>query len=263
MFIVDAHAHIFPAKIALKATESVGNFYNVGMRYVGSPENLLESGKAIGVDKYFVHSVATTPAQVRSINTFIAEQCAQHPEFIGFGAMHPGVEDIQAEVDNIIALGLKGIKMHPDFQRFNIDDECALPIYECAQGRLPILFHMGDYRYDWSHPSRLARIIDAFPDLDCIAAHFGGYTAWDEALSCLLGRRCWIDTSSTLGMVEDIGYVRKLVSKWGTERMLFATDFPMWDHAEELARFEQLGITGDELENVMGKNAMELLARYE
>lgn len=263
MFIVDAHAHIFPAKIALKATESVGKFYDVGMRYVGSPENLLESGKAIGVDKYFVHSVATTPAQVRSINAFIAEQCAEHPEFIGFGAMHPGVEDIQAEVDNIIALGLKGIKMHPDFQRFNIDDECALPIYECAQGRLPILFHMGDYRYDWSHPARLARVIDAFPDLDCIAAHFGGYTAWDEALDCLLGRRCWIDTSSTLGMVNDYDYVRGLVSKWGTERMLFGTDFPMWDHAEELERFEQLGITGDELENVMGKNAMALLARYE
>ena len=263
MTIVDAHAHIFPSKIAVKATDSVGAFYDVGMRYVGSPENLLESGRAIGVDKYFVHSVATTPAQVRSINTFIAEQCAEHPEFIGFGAMHPGVEDIQAEIDNIIALGLKGIKMHPDFQRFNIDDECAMPIYECAQGRLPILFHMGDYRYDWSHPARLAKILDSFPELDCIAAHFGGYTVWDEALGYLLPRRCWADTSSTLGMKNDSDYVRGLVKKWGTERLLFGTDFPMWDHAEELERFNALGITGDALEAVMGGNALALLARYE
>ncbi len=263
MFIVDAHAHIFPAKIALKATENVGAFYDVGMRHLGSPEKLLESGRAIGVDKYIVHSVATTPAQVRSINTFIAQQCAEHPEFIGFGALHPGVEDIEAEVENILALGLKGIKLHPDFQRFNIDDECALHMYRCAEGRLPILFHMGDYRYDWSHPDRLARVIDMFPKLDCIAAHFGGYTAWDAALETLLSRRCWVDTSSTMGMVNDYDYVRSLVEKWGTDRMLFATDFPMWDHAEELERFNKLGITGDALENVMGKNAMALLARYE
>ena len=93
MTIVDAHAHIFPSKIAEKATTGIGKFYDVDMRYVGSPEHLLDSGRAIGVSKYFVHSVATTPAQVRSINSFIAEQCAAHPEFIGFGTLHPGVEE--------------------------------------------------------------------------------------------------------------------------------------------------------------------------
>jgi len=263
MTIVDAHAHIFPSKIAEKATTGIGKFYDVDMRYVGSPEHLLDSGKAIGVSKYFVHSVATTPAQVRSINSFIAEQCAEHPEFIGFGTLHPGVEDVQAEVDNIISLGLKGVKLHPDFQFFNIDDDSAMPIYECIAGKLPLLIHMGDYRYDYSHPRRLARVLDCFPALDCIAAHFGGYTVWDEALDYLLPRRCWADTSSTLGMKNDSEYVRGLVKKWGTERLLFGSDFPMWDHAEELRRFDELGITGDALDAVMGGNALALLARYQ
>lgn len=264
MQIIDAHAHIFPAKIAEKASNGIGDFYDTKMRYVGSTENLLKSGSAIGVNKYFVHSVATTPAQVRSINAFIAEQCALHPEFIGFGALHPGVEDIAAEVDNIIALGLRGVKLHPDFQRFCIDDEAALPLYEQIAGRLPLLVHMGDCRYEWSQPKRLARVLDMFPKLDCIAAHFGGYTAWDEALDCLLERRCWADTSSTLGMVKgDYDYVRMLVSRWGTDRLLFGSDFPMWDHAEELERFGKLGITGDALEAVMGGNALSLMAKYE
>lgn len=263
MFIVDAHAHIFPSKIAVKATENVGAFYDIGMRYVGSPENLIESGQAIGVQKYIVHSVATTPGQVSTINAFIAEQCREHPEFIGFGTIHPGVEDVQAEVDNIVALGLKGVKLHPDFQRFNIDDDCAMPIYECIAGKLPLLMHMGDERYEYSRPRRLAVVLDRFPELDCIAAHFGGYTAWDEALEYLQPRRCWADTCSTMGFVNDYDYMRMLVSKWGTERLLFGTDFPMWDHAEELERFNKLGITGEALENVMGKNAMALLARYE
>ncbi len=263
MTIVDAHAHIFPAKIAEKATAGIGTFYDVGMRYIGSPEHLLESGRAVGVDKYFVHSVATTPAQVRSINDFIAQQCAEHPEFIGFGTIHPGVEDISAEVENIIALGLRGVKLHPDFQLFNIDARSAMPIYECIAGRLPLLIHMGDYRYEYSHPGRLARVLDAFPALDCIAAHFGGYTVWDEALDYLLPRRCWADTSSTMGMVNDIEYVRGLVKKWGTERLLFGSDFPMWDHTEEMERFAGLGLCGSELEAVMGGNALALLARYE
>ncbi len=263
MTIVDAHAHIFPSKIAEKATVGIGNFYNIGMRYIGSPEHLLESGRAIGVSKYFVHSVATTPAQVRSINAFIAEQCSEHPEFIGFGTIHPGVEDIQAEIDNIVSLGLKGLKLHPDFQLFNIDDESAMPIYECIAGKLPLLIHMGDYRYDYSHPKRLAKVLDDFPALDCIAAHFGGYTVWDEALDYLLPRRCWADTSSTIGMNSDCDYVRGLVKKWGTERLLFGSDFPMWDHTEELERFSNLGITGAALEAVMGGNALALLARYE
>jgi predicted TIM-barrel fold metal-dependent hydrolase len=166
-------------------------------------------------------------------------------------------------VDNIIALGLHGVKLHPDFQLFNIDDDSAMPIYECIAGKLPLLIHMGDYRYEYSHPRRLAKVLDSFPELDCIAAHFGGYTVWDEALDYLLPRRCWADTSSTMGMVEDIGYMRELVKKWGTERLLFGTDFPMWDHAEELERFNALEITGDELEAIMGGNALALLARYE
>lgn len=259
MKITDCHAHIFPDKIARKATNAVGDFYDAPMREEGSSSELLKSGKRAGITRYWIHSVATTPAQVRSINTFIAQQCAEHPEFVGFGALHPDVESIEDEVENIISLGLKGVKLHPDFQRFDIDDPKALPMYECIAGRLPLLIHMGDDRYNWSHPARLARVLDMFPQLDCVAAHFGGYRVWDEALEYLVPRRCWADTSSTMGMKNDYEYVKMLVSKWGTERLLFGSDFPMWNHEEELARFDRLGITGDAREAVLRRNADRLL----
>lgn len=100
-----------------------------------------------------VQSVATVPEQVHNINSFIAEQVRLHPDkFIGFGALHPDFPDISGETERIISLGLKGIKLHSDFQKFNIDDLKAFPIYEAAEGRLPILFHCGDDRYDFSHP---------------------------------------------------------------------------------------------------------------
>jgi len=260
MKIIDCHAHIFPAKIAEKASLGIGDFYDTKMRYIGDPEHLLESGSKAGITRYWVHSVATTPAQIRHINSYIAEQCSIHPEFVGFGSVHPDAEDMQAEIDNIIALGLHGVKLHPDFQKFNIDDPCAYPIYECIAGKLPLIIHTGDDRYEYSHPKRMAKVLDLFPRLDCICAHMGGYRVWEEAYECLGKRRCWADSSSTTGMLNDDEYVKSLVSRWGTERILFGSDFPMWDHTEELERVSRLGITGDGLEAVMHGNAESLVS---
>lgn len=260
MKIIDCHAHIFPEKIAEKASKGIGKFYDCQMRYVGSCERLLHSGEAIGVSKYWVHSVATTAAQVRSINSFIAEQCSIHPEFVGFGTIHPDVEDIGAEIEYIRQLGLHGVKIHPDFQRFRIDEPRALPIYECIAGDLPIIVHTGDYRYDYSSPKRMAHVLEMFPKLECVAAHFGGWSVWEEAYEYLGKTNCWVDTSSTLGFLDDDAVLRRLVSCWGTDRMLFGSDFPMWDHAEEWDRFnKRLGITGDDLEKVLYRNAESII----
>ena len=62
----------------------------------------------------------------------------------------------------------------------------------------PILFHCGDSRTDFSSPWRLARVLDTFPHLKIIAAHFGGYSEWGEVWKHLTGRKLWFDTSSTL-----------------------------------------------------------------
>ena len=77
--IYDAHAHIFPAKIAEKATQSIGHFYDIPMHHLGSAEELLRRGGEIGVSRYLVCSTATKPEQVEHINTFIHEQCELHP----------------------------------------------------------------------------------------------------------------------------------------------------------------------------------------
>ena len=255
MRITDCHAHIFPAKIAEKATEGIGRFYDKEMRYLGSPDVLLESGRKAGVTRFWVHSVATTPHQVSSINHFIAEQCAAHPEFVGFGTLHPGSDDIERDVNELIGLGLRGVKIHPDFQRFNIDDDSAVEMYRLFAGKLPILVHLGDDRYDFSHPRRMAHALDLVPDLVCVGAHMGGYRVWEEGFEYLGGKNCWVDTSSTLGMMNDYDRARALVKRFGTDRMIFGVDFPMWDHAEELERFSRLGIRGDALEKVLWRNA--------
>jgi len=256
--IIDIHAHIFPEKIAEKAVEAIGNYYGTKMPNKGTSEALIESGRQIGVYKYVVHSTATKVEQVMAINDFIAESVAANSSFIGFGTLHPGFPEINSEVERITRLGLKGIKLHPEFQGFSIDDDEMMPIYEAVEGKLPILMHMGDENKTSSSPDKLAKVIGMFPGLTVIAAHFGGYMMWDESMRYLVGRNVYFDTSSSLWKL-DLLKAKDIIRKHGADKILFGTDYPMWSHQDEFQRFQKLGLTKEENELILWKNASRLL----
>lgn len=265
--IIDAHAHIFPDKIAEKAAAGIGGFYE-GFTVEGSGTlgELLEKGAEAGVDRFIVQSVASVPAQVEPINNFISESVRKYPaQLIGFGAMHPEYHDISGEIERIISLGLRGIKLHSDFQDFSIDDERAFPIYEVAQGRLPILFHTGDPRSDRSSPERLLNVVKRFPKLTVIGAHFAGWSMWEKSTKLFReylennpDSPVYTDCSSSLyAMTPE--HAAALIREFGVRRVMWGTDYPMWNAKEELARFAKLPLTESEKSLVLGENALKLL----
>ena len=259
--IIDAHAHIFPQKIAAKAVDSIGHFYDLTMHDGnGTAEALLESGRRIGVDRYLVCSTATRPGQVKAINDFIWEESIAHPEFVPFATMHPDLEDLEEEMERILSRGYYGLKLHPDFQEFNIDDDRAMEIYRLAEGKLAILFHTGDNRYDFSAPRRMERVAERFPNLTCIAAHFGGYRCWEEALSCYEAPNIYMDTSSALFALPAEG-AWKFFERFGFERFFFGTDFPMWTHEDEMARFNALGLPPKERAMILSGNFARVILK--
>ncbi|MDE5764501.1 MAG: amidohydrolase family protein [Ruminococcus sp.] len=247
--IIDAHAHIFPEKIAEKATVNVGAFYDLPMDSCGMSKKLIEGGNTIGVSKYLVCSTATVPHQVNSINRFIADECRKNPQFFGFGTAHPQSADIEGDIKQIKDLGLHGVKLHPDFQEFDADSPEAFRIYEMIEGELPLLIHCGDPRYNWSEPAKIRRIAENFPKLKIQAAHLGGYQRWDEAEELLTGfENLKVDISSSLAFMSPEKAVER-IRKFGIENCFFGSDFPMWNHSEEFDRFISLGF--DEKENTM------------
>ena len=261
MEIIDAHAHIYPEKIAKKATDTIGVFYDIEMEMpAGTAERLLEEGRRAGVSRYVVHSVATTAHQVRSINEFIRREMVAHPEFIGFITLHQDLteDEVRAEVDWAVENGFRGIKLHPDFQKFNIDDEVAQKFYRAASGRLPILFHVGDDRYDYSKPERLVRMARRYPELTFIAAHFGGYRCWDDAPLYAGLPNVYFDTCSSLPFISP-ERARQIIDMLGAERFFFATDFPMWDAVGEMERFNEIPMTSQEREMILSGNIKRLL----
>lgn len=254
MPVIDVHAHIYPEKIAERAVDAVGEFYLVDMYGQGTAAHLLASQNQAPITHFVVHSVATKPSGVAAINNFIAEQCREHPEFIGFMAMHQDLESPETEIERAIDLGLKGMKLHPDTQKVNMDDPRLMAIYEMIEGRLPLIVHTGDYRTDFSHPRRLKNILHTFPNLVVDAAHFGGWSVPEIGYDFLHDENVLIDVSSSMAFLGP-RRTRELVDMWGADRVMFGSDFPMWDPAREYDAFTSLGFSDDALEKMLWRNA--------
>ena len=174
-----------------------------------------------------------------------------------FGYQYTRTNAIE-ELERAKALGIRGLKVHPDFQKVPLDDPAGVPIYRrAAELGLPVLFHMGDDRYDYSTPERLMNLLRQVPDLQVIAAHFGGWRAWAHSYECPLPSCVLYDTSSTLPMIPR-DMVLRMLDRFGPERFLFGTDFPMWSPKEELARFLALGLGEDVNEKILYGNFMKL-----
>ncbi len=259
MKIIDFHTHVYPDAIAPKAAESIRQFYSLGNQAMnGTVEMLLEKGTAAGTTQYVILPVAMRPDRTRHINDFILETLAKEPRFLGFGTVHAGMEHLAEEVDYIRQKGLRGLKMHPDSQVFAIDDERLLPVYEQIQGELPVLLHMGDHRFDYSHPARLRRILELFPKLQVIAAHFGGYSMYEEAYRQLRDKDCFFDVSSSLMFMEP-GVAEDFINRYGAERFVYGSDYPMWDPETEMERFLRLKLTDEQREQIFHKTAEAIL----
>lgn len=261
MQIIDTHAHIFPDAIARKATSSIGDFYHMEPNVEeGTADGLLDMYREAGISFGCVCSVAVTPHTVGSINRFISGTMQRHPgRLAGFGAVHPGCEDLPGLISQVKELGLKGLKIHPDMQKFALDSPEAMEMFAAAEGQMPVLIHTGDPRFAYSGPRQMRKVLEAFPDLVCICAHLGGWSEWEDAVRLLSGfENVYVDTSSSLyAMNPEEG--RRIIRCYSRDRVLFGTDYPMWIPKTELERFRALKLTEEEEEKILCLNAMDLL----
>lgn len=258
MEIIDSHCHIYPEKIASKAVKAIGDFYNINMERNGTAKELNSILEKNSITAAVIHSTATKPEQVPSINDFIIETVKTYDKFIGFGTMHAYYDDPETEYKKMKSNGLKGIKLHPDFQMINIDDKAMDTIYELVSDEMPILFHIGDKTKDFSNPERLVRVTKRFPKLKPIAAHMGGYNKWQEGMELFKGKEVWFDTCSSFAFLSD-EMIIKIINSQGIDKILFATDYPMWNFEDEYRRFMSLGLKNDEIEKILSGNIKMLL----
>lgn len=260
--VIDVHCHIYPEKIAAKAVAGTDKFYDTVSYGNGLVKQITEIGRKAGTDKFVIHSVATTPRQVSSVNRFIAECAAADPEhLVGFGTLY-AAGDVDSDIKELMELGLNGVKMHPEIQGFRVDEPSFVYMLEkCMENGITVLLHTGDLRYDCSNPNRLYPVVKSMPDLTVIGAHFGGWSNWTEAYKKMSELPNFMtDVSSSLMYISPEEAVTA-VRAYGADRVLYGTDYPMWDPETEIVRFMELPLTEDERKKILYENAERVILK--
>lgn len=262
--IIDFHSHVFPEKIVKKAMEVLSRNAGNAIPFVdGTVQGLLQNMKQYGIDKSVVLNIATNPKQQTNVNNFAAR--IQSDKIISFGSVHPDAEDAVEELHRIKELGLKGIKLHPEYQNFYVDDPKMVKIYEtCAKLGFIVTFHAGiDIQYfEPVHctPARLKQVLPIFTSIGgkVVAAHMGGFMLWYEVEEHLVGQDVYIDTSYSYSRMP-IQWAKRIVTNHGVDRFLFGSDLP-WSGVHLEKRFiEALDLSPQEQEQIFYKNACRIL----
>ncbi len=261
MSIIDFHTHIFPDDVASRVVPQMETEGGVAAVFDGTISGLIANMDRSGVDISVIHPVATRPDQVCSINDWTASLASDR--IVPFGAMHPDFDGVAEEMARIRGLGMCGIKMHPEYQSCRPDDERMKPIYKAAiVNGLAILFHAGrDLAMDTLHaePADFARVMQDYTDLHLILAHMGGFQLWEQVREHLIGLPLWIDTSYSLGHMQDDEF-EDMVRSHGSDRVLFGSDGPWADSGKELEMLRDLSFTSEELMGILGGNTRELFS---
>ncbi len=261
--LIDFHTHCFPEKIAARALNSL-SFVSGGMTpYTdGTAEGLLASMEKEGVDRSVVLNIATNPHQMRSVNDFAASINSE--KLIAFGSVHPDAPDALDELDRIKALGLVGVKFHPDYQQFFVDDKKAFPLYKkISELGLITVFHAGfDFGFQPPYkcmPKNALAMLDRFSS-PVVLAHWGGLSCGDEVLSLLCGRDVYFDVSFGCGVMPR-STALAIIEKHGADRLLFGTDSPWHTPVMELSLQKTLGLSQEDQDKINFKNALKLLGK--
>ncbi len=268
--MIDFHTHIFPDPIAEKTVAYLGALAELTPHGDGTARSLLADMRTSGVTLSLNLPVVTDPRQTASINRFASEINARGGGLASFGGIHPNDPDPEETLDTIRALGLRGVKLHPDYQGVMIDDARFLCIIRGALARgLHVVSHAGvDIGFpDKVHcpPDRAAAMLDAVrghaaDGARVILAHLGGCDMYREVEEHLLGRGdVLFDLAFVLRRAEPETVLR-IIRRHGAENILFGSDFPWSCPSADIARLRSLGLCADECDAILEGNARSLLA---
>lgn len=263
MRVIDCHAHCFTDELAPRAVARLVSGYRVTPSFDGTVHDLIRQMDDAGIEASVLVPVATKPSQVKPINDWVLG--IHHPRIIPFGAMHPGYPELREEAARLRAAGIKGVKLHPNWQGYRPEDPISFPMYEALiENGMIAFFHGGDELEKWlteivSTPKALSEVHDRYPDLKLVIAHMGGFRMWDDVEKYLVGRDIYMDTSFCMPEdLDDEEFVR-LMREHGIEKILYASDSPCGPPVPQLSRLLSLPLTDEEKEHICWKNAVRLL----
>lgn len=259
--IIDAHAH----------------------PVLGPEEQLVMQAQPTGEYRTVVHgsgithaaAIAVAPAgdleRTRTRNDAVLTLSAGSDGFFSpVCSVHPADgEAAMAELDRVAAAGCRWLKLHPMMQAFDLmDPAVATVVRRAGELGLPVLFH-ADFPVDPAEPGKFVKLALSSQQSRLILAHAHGpmfsqlLVYYQLARYPWWQRNVWVDVSATASMLADGPFAEQFVwtlRKFGMDRVLFGSNFPVDDPVEAIEAVHKLGLTDAELQAVMHDNAAGLLA---
>lgn len=259
--IIDTHLHVFPDNLAEKAITKLSKNSHLTPFTNGTISDTLSKMDKYNIDKAVCLNIAVKPNQDKKVNDFAIKNNSDR--LIMFGSINPYSDNIENELKRLVDNGIKGIKLHPLYQGFKVDDPICDKLYSlCEKLGVRIAFHAGfDTAYPFKNnasPKRLRKVLLKYKNLKVQLAHLGGMMKWRAVYHNLCGLNCYFD----LGMVA--GYIKpkqalKIIDKHGIDKIMFATDCP-WNNFEKTLNFlDSLGLSEENKEKILYKNALKFL----
>lgn len=255
--------HAFPDALAAKALPLLSKCSGgVKPNYDATISGLESYLAKNNVDYAVVLNIATNPHQEKKVNDF-AISLFEKKNIIPFGSVHPDSPNALSELERLAKAGIRGIKLHPDYQHFFVDDEKMFPIYKkIAELGFITVFHAGvDIGYPkpiHCTPERLLRVLDLFDDAPVVAAHFGGWLLWDSVLEDLCGTKVYLDTAFSSGKMPP-DYAKEVIKAHGADKVLLGSDMPWSDTLDEVRFVQSLDLSAEDEEKILSNNAKRLL----
>lgn len=259
--IIDFHTHAFPDNLAERAVTHLAHEGGIKCYLDGKLDSLIESMEKYEIEKSVVCSIATKPKQYKPI--FEWSKSITSGKIIPFPSFHPEDPMAMERIDEIKGEGFKGIKMHPFYQDFYLDEERMFPIYEkISEQKLMLVVHTGfDMAFEFirrADPLRIVKVIEKFPALKLITTHLGAWKDWEEVERHILGKNIYMETSFSLEVMDE-EKVRAIFDKHPKEYILFGTDSPWAEQGEAISMFKSLELGEDAERLILSDNAERLL----
>lgn len=260
--IVDFHTHAFPDRIADRAMAALSaEVPGIAYYLDGRVSSLLDSMDRAGVDVSVVASIATRPEQVGPILDWSMSIASER--LVPFASVHPKDPDAVDWVRRIAQAGLKGVKMHPYYQDFDLDADDMRGIWEAvAEQDLLLLMHTGYdiafERVDKAGPGRIVNVLEQVPGLRLVTTHLGAWEQWDAVQTKLIGKKIPMDISYTRNFLGQ-ERMREMIVRHPEDMVLFGTDSPWEDQAEAIRKVRQFNLNDDRMGRLLGNNAACLL----
>ncbi|MBO4911311.1 MAG: amidohydrolase family protein [Butyrivibrio sp.] len=278
--IIDFHTHTFPDSIAARAVDSLSKEAHIVPFTDGTVSGLIDSMDKGGIDMSVLLPVATAASQVESINDKALRSNEKFEgRLVSFGCMHPEYSNYKDELRRLKNDGIKGIKIHPVYQKADIDSKAFLDIiYAACENDLIVITHTGlDIGFPGivnCSPKMCRNVINTIGEFKFVLAHMGGWRNWDEVPLYLEDTTTFLDTSFSSGRIQALsdGYwddkdkgmldtegFMKLVKAFGSDRLLFGSDSPWSDQKDEVEYIKGLPLDDGDIGKILGGNACKLL----